>query len=247
MSEHKVGDKIITVWGAIGTIRFLPGHSQEYPSCYGIKIKKSGATQYFTEAEFSLMKRLKQQLSFIKEIGKLKSIIRRSYLCDDSRFENTAEHSWHLALMVIALSEHSNQEIDVPKTIQMILIHDLVEIDAGDTFCYDSAGNATKADREEKAADRIFGLLPSDQEQICRQLWEEFEAKETPESLFANAVDRLMPLIQSVETQGHAWKEFQVSKDQVMERCLAIKDGSAALWNYAETLIEDAAALHLLS
>lgn len=208
-----------------------------------IPTKKKNAKMFDLLGE----ERLKQQLSFIKEISKLKSIIRRSYLCDDSRFENTAEHSWHLALMVMTLSEHSNQAINVSKTIQMVLIHDLVEIDAGDTFCYDPADNATKADREEQAADRIFGLLPSDQKQIYRQLWEEFEAKKTPESLFANAVDRLMPLIQSVETQGRAWKEFQVSKDQVMERCLAIKDGSTALWDYAETLIEKAASQHLLS
>lgn len=132
MSEHKVGDKVVTDTGKIGTVRVLPGHpGSPYPGCYGIQIEK-GYTQYFTDAEFKkyeetweilALVRIKQQLSFIKEIGKLKSIIRRSYLCDDSRFENTAEHSWHLALMVMTLSEHSNQAIDVSKTIQMVLIH----------------------------------------------------------------------------------------------------------------------------
>jgi putative hydrolase of HD superfamily len=148
------------------------------------------------------MIRFEQQINFLKEVDKLKNIIRRNYICDGNRFENTAEHSWHLALMVMTLAEHANNEIDILKTILMLLIHDLVEIDAGDTYCYDSTGNETKAKREEAAADRIFSLLPLDQRKVYHQLWREFEERETPESQFANAVDRLMPLIQNVETGG---------------------------------------------
>ena len=184
------------------------------------------------------MTRFEQQISFIKEADKLKNIVRRNYICDGSRFENTAEHSWHLALMIMTLAEHTNNEVDIPKTIWMLLIHDLVEIDAGDTYCYDSAENETKAEREEKAADRIFSLLPPDQRRIYHQLWREFEARETPESKFANAVDRLMPLIQNVETEGHTWKVNHISKSQLIKRCLPIRDGSTVLWDYARSLIE---------
>ena len=184
------------------------------------------------------MIRLKQQITFIKEVDKLKNIVRRNYICDGSRFENTAEHSWHLALMVMTLAEHTNNEIDMLKTIRMLLIHDLVEIDAGDTYCYDSTSSETKTEREEKAADRIFSLLPLDQRHVYHQLWREFEERETPESQFANAVDRLMPLVQNVETEGETWQVNHISKSQVIERCLPIKDGSTALWNHAKSLIE---------
>ena len=193
------------------------------------------------------MIRLKQQIDLLKEVDKLKNIVRRNYLCDGSRFENTAEHSWHLALMVMTLAEHANNEIDVLKTILMLLIHDLVEIDAGDTYCYDSAGNETKAKREKKAADRIFGLLPCDQREFYHQLWQEFEERETPESQFANAVDRLMPLIQNVETGGQTWQKNHIVESQVRERCLPIKDGSAALWQHVELLIKSSVAKGILN
>ena len=192
------------------------------------------------------MIRLKQQIDFLKEVDKLKNIVRRNYLCDGSRFENTAEHSWHLALMVMTLAEHANNEIDVLKTILMLLIHDLVEIDAGDTYCYDSTGNETKVEREKKAADRIFGLLPCDQRQFFHQLWQEFEERETPESQFANAVDRLMPLIQNVETGGQTWQKNHIVESQVRERCLPIKDGSSTLWQHVELLIQSSVTKGIL-
>ena len=129
----------------------------------------------------------------------------------------------------------------------MLLIHDLVEIDAGDTYCYDSTGNETKAEREEKAADRIFGLLPCDQRKFCHQLWQEFEERETPESQFANAVDRLMPLIQNVETGGQTWQKNHIVESQVRERCLTIKDGSATLWQHVELLIQSSVTKGILN
>ena len=193
------------------------------------------------------MIRFEQQIDFLKEVDKLKNIIRRNYLCDGNRFENTAEHSWHLALMVMTLAEHANNEIDTLKTILMLLIHDLVEIDAGDTYCYDSTGNETKAKREEAAADRIFSLLPLDQQKVYHQLWREFEERETPESQFANAVDRLMPLIQNVETGGKTWQKNHISESQVLERNLPINDGSAVLWNYAKFLIKSSVTKGILN
>ena len=192
------------------------------------------------------MIRFEQQINFLKEVDKLKNIIRRNYLCDGNRFENTAEHCWHLALMVMTLAEHANNEIDTLKTILMLLIHDLVEIDAGDTYCYDSTANETKAKREEEAANRIFSLLPLDQQQVYHQLWREFEERETPESQFANAVDRLMPLIQNVETGGKTWQKNHISESQVLERCLPIKDVSAVLWNHAKLLIKSSVAKGIL-
>ena len=193
------------------------------------------------------MIRFEQQIDFLKEVDKLKNIIRRNYLCDGNRFENTAEHCWHLALMVMTLAEHANNEIDTLKTILMLLIHDLVEIDAGDTYCYDSTGNETKAKREEAAADRIFSLLPLDQQKVYHQLWREFEERETPESQFANAVDRLMPLIQNVETGGKTWQKNHISESQVLERNLPINDGSAVLWNYAKFLIKSSVTKGILN
>ena len=193
------------------------------------------------------MIRFEQQIDFLKEVDKLKNIIRRNYLCDGNRFENTAEHSWHLALMVMTLAEHANNEIDTLKTILMLLIHDLVEIDAGDTYCYDSTANETKAKREEEAANRIFSLLPLDQQQVYHQLWREFEERETPESQFANAVDRLMPLIQNVETGGKTWQKNHISESQVLERNLPINDGSAVLWNYAKFLIKSSVTKGILN
>ena len=193
------------------------------------------------------MIRFEQQINFLKEVDKLKNIIRRNYLCDGNRFENTAEHSWHLALMVMTLAEHANNEIDTLKTILMLLIHDLVEIDAGDTYCYDSTANETKAKREEEAANRIFSLLPLDQQQVYHQLWREFEERETPESQFANAVDRLMPLIQNVETGGKTWQKNHISESQVLERNLPINDGSAVLWNYAKFLIKSSVTKGILN
>ncbi|MEM9158150.1 MAG: HD domain-containing protein [Verrucomicrobiota bacterium] len=140
--------------------------------------------------------RLRQQLDFIIEADKLKNIFRRSYICDASRRENDAEHSWHLSLMALVLAEHSKFEnLDVLKVLKMLIIHDIVEIDAGDTYVYDEANKSTQADREAKAADRLFGLLPDDQTQAFRAIWDEFEASETPESKFAKSLDRLHPMM----------------------------------------------------
>lgn len=184
------------------------------------------------------MDRLKQQIKFILEVDKIKSIFRQSYIADNSRKENDSEHSWHLALMAFLLAEYSNEEIDVKKVITMVLIHDIVEIDAGDTYAYDDAGNATKELREIKAADRIFNILPEDQALYLRELWDEFEARITPEAKFAATLDRMQPLLLNDITGGKAWREHGVHNEQVMKRNSVTKDGSELLWEYCKDLIE---------
>ena len=175
------------------------------------------------------MDRLRQQLAFLMEIDKQKEIIRQTYLADGSRKETDAEHAWHLAMMCMILSEYANEKIDVPKTIMMVLTHDLVEIDAGDTYAYDQTGNQTKKERELKAADRIYGLLPEDQRKYLRALWDEFEAMETPEAKFANMLDK---------SKGKSWVEHNVCKRQIMERNSKTHEGSELLWDYIKKLIE---------
>jgi len=185
--------------------------------------------------------RLRKQIQFILEIDKLKKIVRQTLLTDQSRKENDAEHSWHIALMAILLLEHAeDKSIDLPRVVTMLLVHDLVEIDAGDTFCYDEAGNEDKLEREIKAADRIFNLLPEDQAAYFRGLWDEFEARETAESRFAAAMDRLQPLLHNYSTKGGTWKEHNVHKDQVIKRNHPIAFGSATLWDFAAGIIDDA-------
>ena len=186
--------------------------------------------------------RLRRQIEFILEIDKLKSILRRSYLINDPRLENSAEHSWHLAVMAMLLAEHANVEVNLLQVLKMLLVHDVVEIDAGDTFCYDVAGNDTKADRENVAAQRIFGLLPDDQREELHQLWEEFEARQTPEAKFAAALDRLMPLLHNYHTQGRSWRQHGVTQAQVLERNAHVDEGSETLWAYIEAMIEEAAS-----
>lgn len=178
------------------------------------------------------MDRLLQQIQFIKEIDKLKEISRRSYLLSENRPENSAEHSWHITLMAILLLEHANEDVNVFRVVKMLLIHDIVEIDAGDTFCYDEKANLSKADKELIAAERIFGLLPNDQKTEMIDLWKEFESQGTREAKFAAALDRLMPLIHNLNTGGRAWKENGVVKNQVLKRNEHIKNGSTVLWNY---------------
>ena len=151
------------------------------------------------------MERLKKQMEFIVEVDKVKKIIRQTYLADSSRKENDAEHSWHLALMAVLLQEYSNEEVDLARVIPMVLIHDLVEIDAGDTYAYDAAGSADKRERETKAADRIFALLPEDQGSWFRALWEEFEAYETAEAKFAHVLDNCQPLLLNDASDGLSW------------------------------------------
>lgn len=182
--------------------------------------------------------RLQKQMDFILEVDKLKNIYRQSYVSDASRHEEDADHSWHLAVMCLLLSEHSNHEIDVLKTMAMVLIHDIIEIDAGDTYAYDEVANATKREREEKAADRIFNILPQDQAEYLRALWEEFEEGKTKEAMFAVTLDKVQPLMLNDATNGKAWQEHGVKKSQIMKRNEATPKGSNALWEYSKMLID---------
>lgn len=187
--------------------------------------------------------RLARQMQFIIEADRLKEVFRRSLVTQSRRAENSAEHSWHFALMIITLAEHSNhQPLDVLQVLKMVLIHDLVEIDAGDTFAYDIVGLADQHEREAVAADRIFGLLPEDQCGDFRRLWDEFEAQETPEARFAAACDRLHPMLLNCLTEGHAWRENGVIHSQVLKRNAHIAAGSAALWDYALAMVNKAVA-----
>ena len=186
--------------------------------------------------------RLEQQIRFILEIDKLKTILRRTYLLHVDRAENTAEHSWHLAMMAILLAEHANEPVDVPRVVKMVLIHDIVEIDAGDTYIYDTQGALDKAEREHAAADRLFGMLPYDQGLEFRTLWEEFEARQTPDAKFAGALDRFMPQLHNYHTQGRSWNEHGITADRVLERNVCMAEGSASLWDLAQALVDDAVA-----
>ena len=185
--------------------------------------------------------RLAQQIRFIIEADKLKEIFRQTLVTQSRRREIDAEHSWHLTLLVIILAEHSNvQPLDVLRVLKMLIIHDLVEIDAGDTFAYDTARMADQHEREAKAAERIFGLLPTDQASELRALWDEFEARTTPESKFAAAVDRFQPMLLNCLTEGAAWKNHGVTSDRVIARNKHVAEGSTAIWEYASQMIADA-------
>jgi len=184
--------------------------------------------------------RLDSQLRFILEIDKLKEIRRRSYLLNSKRRENSSEHSWHVAILAMLLGEHGNEDLDLCRVLCMVLVHDLVEIDAGDTYCYDQEGGQDKAQREIKAADRLFGLLPTDQGQWLHGLWKEFEHGVTSEAKFANAIDRFMPLLHNFWTQGTSWLENDISQDQVQERMAPVQKGSQALWEYSQQIIDAA-------
>ena len=185
--------------------------------------------------------RLEKQWDFIREIDKLKSVLRRTLLLDGSRYENDAEHSWHLAVMAVLLCEHANEpRLDLARVIRMVLVHDIVEIDAGDTYCYDEIGNRDKVAREQIAAGRLFGLLPDEQRQEFMAIWVEFEARETPEAKFAAALDRVQPLMHNFGTAGVVWKSHGVRSGQVLERNRHVAEGSRVLWEFAESLIRDA-------
>lgn len=179
------------------------------------------------------MDRLEQQFEFIREIDKEKFIGRQTYLSDGKRKENDAEHAWHMAIMTILLSEYANEEIDVLKTVTMLLIHDIVEIDAGDTYAYDEEAKKTQKEREQKAAERIFGLLPPDQGEKFKKIWEEFEARETKEARFARTMDNLQPVMLNDATDGKAWVEHGVHLEQIMKRNQNTAEGSETLWEYA--------------
>ena len=202
-------------------------------------------------------KRLESQLDFLLEADKMKSLYRQTYILNDEsrgdsmrefegeeerykRRENDAEHSFHLALFAILLAEYSNEPVDVLKVVKTVLIHDIVEIDAGDTYLYDAKGNETKRERETKAADRLFGLLPDDQRDEYRRLWEEFEAKSTPEARFASAIDRMQPMLLNYAKGGISWREHGVSCEQVKERNKCVSVGSEKLWEYMNGLFDKA-------
>ncbi len=182
--------------------------------------------------------RLEKQICFIVEVDKVKNIFRQTYLADGERKENDAEHSWHLALMAVLLQEHMEDKADLTKVMIMVLIHDLVEIDAGDTYAYDEKGAQTKREREVKAADRIFGLLPEDQGQYFRELWEEFEAYETPEAKFAHLLDNFQPLLLNDASGGRSWKEHGVHRSQPMKRNERIPDTSETVWEKMQEIFD---------
>lgn len=183
--------------------------------------------------------KLTKQLAFIKEIDKIKYIQRRTKLFNSDRCENDAEHSWHLAMMALVLSEYSNTEIDVFKVMKMVLIHDIVEIDAGDTFIYDNNKNHQNMEEELASARRIFGMLPEEQAVEFLALWEEFEEGATNEAKFARTMDRLEPLLQNASNNGGTWREFNVPYATVHDKKKAIANGSLTLWNFAEQLLND--------
>ncbi|MCM1524565.1 MAG: HD domain-containing protein [Ruminococcus sp.] len=206
-----------------------------------------------------ISERLKKQIEFLLEADKMKSLYRQTYIIADEsrgasmrefegdgtlhgRRENDAEHSFHLALFAMVLSEYSNTPVDLAKVMKMVLIHDIVEIDAGDTYCYDEKGYETKAQREQQAADRLFGILPEDQGTEYRRLWEEFEERRTPEARFAAALDRIQPMLLNHAKGGVSWKEHGVDFDRVYERNRHIGEGSEKLWEYTEKVLEEAAA-----
>jgi putative hydrolase of HD superfamily len=192
--------------------------------------------------------RLRRQIAFITEVDKLKEVFRQTVVTQSRRAENSAEHSWHFALMIVVLAEHSNhQPLDVLRILKMVLIHDLVEIDAGDTFAYDTKNMADQHAREAVAATRIFGLLPPDQTAEFRGLWDEYEAQQTPEARFAMACDRFHPMLLNCLTDGHAWQKHGITHDRVLARNAHVAKGSEVIWEYAVRMIDEAVAKgHLL-
>jgi len=190
---------------------------------------------------------LRDQMQFLIEIDKLKTIQRKTKIMHDSRLENDAEHSWHLAMMALILQSHANQEIDLLKVMKLVLVHDIVEIDAGDTFAYDTAGSVDKYDRELDAAKRIFGMLPAEQAKELMDLWLEYEARETKEAQFASALDRLQPLIHNHQNEGDTWQKYSITEQQVLKRNQEIAAGSTTLWEYAQSIIADSVDRGILS
>lgn len=190
--------------------------------------------------------RLTCQLQFILEVDKLKDVLRRSLLLGSQRRENSAEHSWHLAMMALVLAEHANQSVDLLHTLKLVLVHDIVEIDAGDTYACDADSHTGKEVRERAAATRIFGLLPANQAEEMSRLWEEYEEQESPEAIFALALDRLMPLLHNYHSGGVTWRQNRVTKSQVEERMAPILIGSEALADVAAAVVEQAVSTGLL-
>lgn len=189
------------------------------------------------------MDRMKQQIAFLMEIDKVKNIFRQTYLADGKRKENDAEHSWHLAIAAFLLKEYVAEDVDVMKVMIMVLIHDLVEIDAGDTYAYDKEGAKTKRAREVAAADRIFGMLPDDQGGYFRVLWDEFEAYESTDAKFAHLLDNFQPLLLNHESNGKSWTEHQVKKSQIYKRNKKIEETSPEVWEWMKQIVEEHIAL----
>ncbi|NLJ79378.1 MAG: HD domain-containing protein [Tissierellia bacterium] len=184
--------------------------------------------------------RLKQQIDFLMEIDKLKHVYRQNLVANGSRRENDAEHSWHISVMALLLSEYADDDVDLFKVIKMLLIHDVVEIYAGDTFCYDIEAGKDKEERELKAAEQIFGILDEEKGRELRELWDEFEEKNTKEALFAASMDRLQPFINNYYSGGGTWKKFNVPKSAIYERIAPLKKISKRLWEFTTNMIEDA-------
>ena len=184
-------------------------------------------------------KRFQKQLDFILEIDKEKNILRQTHLSNHGRRENDAEHAWHMAIMIYLLREYANEEIDLAKTMMMALIHDVVEIDAGDTYAYDTKAQATQQEREARAAERIFGMLPEEQKKEMMALFYEFEEYETPEARFAHVMDNFQPLLLNHSNGGNDWKEHNVAKSQIYKRNAKTGTGSVKIWEYMKNLIEE--------
>ena len=189
------------------------------------------------------MDRMKQQIAFLMEIDKVKNIFRQTYLADGKRKENDAEHSWHLAIAAFLLKEYVAEDVDVMKVMIMVLIHDLVEIDAGDTYAYDAEGAKTKRAREVAAADRIFGMLPEDQGGYFRELWDEFEAYESDDAKFAHLLDNFQHLLLNHESNVKSWTEHHVKKSQIYKRNEKIEETSPEVWEWMKQIVEEHIAL----
>lgn len=190
--------------------------------------------------------RFEKQMAFILEIDKLKQVGRQNYLADGSRKENDAEHSWHLAMMALLLSEYAPGKVDTGKVILMVLMHDIVEIIAGDTYCYDEEGRLDKEEREKKAAEVLFGMLPDDQKDMMWSLWNEFEEGQTPEAEFAAILDRLQPFFLNYKSDGVSWLEHGVTREKVVERNRPVLEGPEPIAGFARAMLEDALKKGLL-
>lgn len=193
-----------------------------------------------------MLKRLEQQINFVLEIDKLKHILRQNLVVDGSRRENDVEHSWHLAVMAIILQEYAAQPVDLTKVLKMVLLHDLIEIDAGDTFCYDVKAGLDKEEREKVAADRLYAILPKDQGEELRSLWEEFEGGVSPEAKFAICLDRFQPFLHNYHTAGGTWQMHDISSSQVRQRMAPVLEGSPTISKFMDGLIEDAVSQGIL-
>ena len=204
------------------------------------KVIESISVKLNQKLTLNQVQRLQHQIEFMLEIDKLKHILRRTILTDRSREENSAEHSWHIALMAILLSEYANESIDILRVVKMLLIHDIVEIDAGDTFIYDKDQAKDQSDRETKAAHRLFGLLPPDQRNEFMSLWEEYEAQTTPEAQYARTIDSMQPLFLAYLNGGCSWRIHSIIKPQVIDTKKHMGTGSSSLWEYTQDLLDDA-------